>query len=398
MNKQFSILCLLLTTVCFLLTACNSTSQTNQFRKYSHYKTKYNKYKTIKASESPNNETSAPVVTQTGTNELLWDHLRRQFRLQHYSYHPSVVKQIRWYQAHQNKLYEALNNSAPFLYLVSKEAEARNLPSELVLLPLMESSYDPFARSYRGASGLWQLMPATASGYGVKHNWWYDGRRDVKDSTTAALNYLSYLGNYFSGDWYLALAAYDAGEGSISRRIEYNASHGHRTSFWHLPLPAETQSYVPRLLALASIIEHPNQYGIQLPTVLNQPYLASVDVKKHIDLRQAARLANMRLAEFEALNPGFSHHKMDPTRTNHFLVPVDRLDDFKIKLASAPEIKISAKEPRMLRHTKSSHKKKSTKKHLVKSHKSKHTNKIEHHKRKKVAKNNIEHHRRHKVA
>jgi membrane-bound lytic murein transglycosylase D len=175
-------------------------------------------------------------------------------------------------------------------------------------------------------------MPMTAHGFDIKHNYWYDGRRDVVDSTRAALSYLTYLGNYFNDDWLLASAAYNAGEGTVSQAIQRSASNGRRTDFWSLPLPHETQDYVPRLLAMALIIDHPNRYGVVLPAVDDYPYFDQVTVKTQIELKQAAKLAKVSSNEIEQLNAGFSRHRTAPATVNHLNLPIEKVEEFKQNL------------------------------------------------------------------
>lgn len=150
----------------------------------------------------------------------LWDTLRHEFVLPHYEYMPQVREQINWFLMHQDFLQRSASRAAPYLYYILQQVRKRHLPPEIVLLPLLESSYNPFAYSTVGAAGIWQMMPGTATGFGVKQNWWYDGRRDVVASTQAALDYVAYLGSYFGGNWLLAIAAYDTGEGNVLAAIK----------------------------------------------------------------------------------------------------------------------------------------------------------------------------------
>src|SRR5579872_1697739 len=195
----------------------------------------------------------------------VWDALRLEFNLPHYENNPEVQVQIEWFLTHNHFLMESTSRAGPYIYYILQQVRKRHLPAELVLLPVIESSYNPFSNSYMGAAGIWQIMPETASGFGIKRNWWYDGRRDIIASTKAALNYLAYLQNFFEGNWLLAIAAYNTGEGSVLSAIRRNVSTGMNTDFWSLPLSQQTRDYVPRLLALAEIISHPDRYGIRFP-------------------------------------------------------------------------------------------------------------------------------------
>lgn len=266
----------------------------------------------------------------------LWDELRDNFRLTHYENDPAVQEQINWFMSHQDFLAHSINRAAPYLYYILQQAKRRNLPAEVVLLPIIESAYNPYAYSPAGASGIWQMMPGTATGYGIKQNWWYDGRRDVIASTKAALNYLAYLQTFFEGNWMLAIAAYDSGEGTVRNAIDKNIRAGYNTDFWSLPLPQETHIYVPRLLALAIIIADPDTYPLYLPPVRNAPYLAQMDVGTQMDLKHAASLAGLSLKSLLALNPGYNRSKTDPNGPFKIVLPIENVEQFAEKLATLP--------------------------------------------------------------
>lgn len=263
----------------------------------------------------------------------LWNTLRSDFQLPTYEDQGPVRAQINWFMTHQAYLNRTIGRAAPYIYYIYQQVKQRNLPAELVLLPVIESAYNPFVSSSAGASGLWQLMPGTARGFGVRQNWWFDGRRDIFASTNAALDYLTYLQSYFGGDWLLAIAAYDTGEGNVQSAIRRNAVRDKSTAFWSLPLAIETRSYVPRLLALAAIIRDPAKYGITLPAISDQPYLEQVDVGVQISLSDAARLAGMSLTELKQLNPGYSRNVTDPTGPHRLILPVNKISLFKEQLA-----------------------------------------------------------------
>ena len=262
----------------------------------------------------------------------MWDVLRSQFTLPHYEDNPLVQQQIAWFMNHQDFLYRSALRAAPYLYYISQQARKRHLPAEIVLLPMMESAYNPFAYSSAGAAGIWQMMPDTATGFGIKQNWWYDGRRDVVASTKAALDYLVYLGGFFDGNWLLALAAYDTGEGNVLAAIRRNTRDGINTDFWSLPVAQETRDYVPRLLALATIIANPDEYPVTFPPVSNAPYLAQVDVGKQIDLKQIAYLAGLSFKEIKQLNPGYTHTATDPNGPFKIVLPIENVEQFSENL------------------------------------------------------------------
>lgn len=279
-----------------------------------------------------------PSSAYVGSGDF-WTHLRRDFQFPSSYYNdPEVRSQITWYVSHQQYLDRTISRAAPYMYYILQQTEQRNLPGELVLLPVLESAYNPAAANPSGAVGMWQLMRSTARGYGVKQDFWYDGRRDVYASTNAALDYLTYLQSYFGGDWLLAVAAYDSGEGTVQSAVHRNIMHGEDTAFWDLPLPAETRAYVPRLLALADIIRDPVRFGVVLPAIDDQPQLAQVDIGSPISLEKAAQLAGMSLKDIKHLNPSYSRMKMDPNGPYSLILPIDRVQQFKEALAESPKV------------------------------------------------------------
>ena len=266
----------------------------------------------------------------------LWDVLSEEFSLPHYEDNPYVQDQIEFFLHHQDFLAEATSRAGPYLYFILQQARKRHLPAEVVLLPMIESAYNPFAYSSAGAAGIWQMMPRTATGYGVKQDWWYDGRRDVVASTRAALDYLAYLGSFFEGNWLLAIAAYDTGEGNVLSAIRRNNREGKNTDFWSLPVAQETRIYIPRLLALAIIISHPEHYPVALPPIPNAPYLGQVDVGGQIDLQHAATLANMSLKSMKRLNPAYNHSDTNPHGPSKLILPIENVAQFTENLARSP--------------------------------------------------------------
>ncbi len=288
------------------------------------------------STQSSSKTSSKAESSESSSRDQFWPELRSSFHLDHYTYNYMVRQQIGWFQNHPKWLNRTLTNAAPYMYYVYSQVVKRNLPGELVLLPVIESAYDPFAYSDRGAAGLWQLMPGTATGYGIKEDWWYDGRRDIYASTNAALDYLSYLQNFFNGNWLYTLAAYNAGQGTVQNAINYNAERDRNTTFWSLPLPSATISYVPQLLALAAIIEDPHEYGINLPSLKDGPYFAEVNIGKQINLTTAARMADISVHELYKLNPGYNRWATDPNGPSLLLLPVDKIDQFKTNLAQLP--------------------------------------------------------------
>ncbi|MCW8831561.1 MAG: transglycosylase SLT domain-containing protein, partial [Gammaproteobacteria bacterium] len=216
--------------------------------------------------------------------ETVWQHVRAGFKLEAHTDKKLMQSELAWYAGHKGYIQRVMERSDPFLHYILSEAEKRNLPTELVLLPIVESAFQPFAYSHGRAAGLWQFIPATGRLYGLKQNWWYDGRRDIYASTQAALKYLTNLNKLFKDDWLLALAAYNSGSGTVQRAIRKNKKRGKPTDFWNLDLPRETRSYVPKLLALKELITHPQKYDISLRCIPHVPGFKRIDVGSQIDL------------------------------------------------------------------------------------------------------------------
>lgn len=208
--------------------------------------------------------------------EQIWDRIRQNYGIQSAKEKYLVQRQIKKYSAQEKMLYKHSNNAKPYIYHIVEQLEERGMPSELALLPMIESAFQPKATSPKGAAGLWQFMPATGRQYGLKHKKGYDERRDLVASTRAALDYLEFLHDEFDNDWMLALAAYNSGEGTVHRAIKKNQRAGKSTSFWALPLPQATKEYVPKLLALAEVIKNPELHDIALAVIKNKPYQSSV--------------------------------------------------------------------------------------------------------------------------
>ncbi len=269
-------------------------------------------------------------------SDNLWDRLPEGFELPDNTDHLDVKTQLNWYVKHPAYLHFVATRSTPYVYYILQKVEAKHMPTEIAILPIVESNYDPFAYSEMGAAGLWQMMPGTAAGYRLRQNWWYDGRRDVDASTDAALTYLSYLYEYFDHDWLLAIAAYNCGEGTVQNAIRTNKKLGLPTDFWHLNLPPQTKSYVPKLLALSIIISHPDEYPVNLPVIKMQPYLSPVFVGSQIELSKAAKLAGISVKDMYAYNPGFNRWATDPDGNPMLLLPQDKIAIFKANLAQLP--------------------------------------------------------------
>lgn len=248
-----------------------------------------------------------------------------------------VVEQRNFFARNQAYLDRVSDRAQPYLLYIVEQIEARNMPMELALLPIVESAFDPFAYSHARASGLWQFMPATGKRFGLEQNFWYDGRRDVIESTRAALDYLQYLHDRLEGDWLNAIAAYNSGEGRLLRAIRRNKSRNLPTDFWSLDLPRETTAYVPKLLALVDLVRRPEAFDIAWKPIANTPQIAVVDVSRQIDLAVAADMAGLTLTELHALNPAFNQWATDPNGSHRLVVPVEKQQQFSQTLAATPQ-------------------------------------------------------------
>lgn len=265
----------------------------------------------------------------------LFERIRSGFTLADVE-HPSVESEVRWFVRHPDYLDRTFKRGERYLHHIVSEIEARKLPLELALLPVVESAFNPVAYSRARASGLWQFIPGTGRRYGLKQNWYYDGRRDVLAATSAALDYLEFLAAEFDGDWLLAIAAYNTGEANVARAIRKNRAAGKPADFFSLKLPRETRAYVPKLLAMRRIVADPAVHGLAFAPIPNKPYFAKVDIAGQIDLHVAAELADLPKEEILALNPAFNHWVTDPDGPHHLLVPVDREARFTQAIASLP--------------------------------------------------------------
>lgn len=272
------------------------------------------------------------------TPEDIWERIRHGFRLPHQS-HARIDANIRWYSTHQAYLDRVAQRAEKYLFHIVEEAERMDIPLEIALLPIVESAFQPFAYSHGRAAGIWQFIPSTGKLYGLKQNWWYDGRRDVVASTRAALKFLKNMRDSFDGDWLLALAAYNSGWGTVTKAIKYNKRKGKKTDFWSLDLPRETEGYVPKLLAIAEIIGNPEKYDINLMPIENEPYMAQVDTYSQIDLALAAELAEVSLEELYILNPAYNRWATDPNGPHKLMLPIEKVEIFEQNLADLPQDK-----------------------------------------------------------
>ena len=260
----------------------------------------------------------------------LWQRIRKGFSMEALD-SPLVAEHEAWYSSRPEYIKRFVDRGSLYLHYIVEQVEKRNMPMEIALLPVIESAFNPMAYSRAKASGIWQFIPSTGKNYGLAQDWWKDNRRDIVAATDAALNYLQRLHGMF-GNWELALAAYNAGEGNVMRAIAYNQKKGLPTDYLGIStrLRPETRNYVPKLIAVKNIVLSPAAYGIDLESVPDEPYFTEVQAPKKIDVKVAAKLAGMSEDEFVALNP--SHNKAVASGTGTLIVPVDKADDFKANL------------------------------------------------------------------
>ncbi|HSI44172.1 MAG TPA: LysM peptidoglycan-binding domain-containing protein [Methylotenera sp.] len=268
----------------------------------------------------------------TVINEDLWQRIKDGYAMPD-STSELIAKHENWYSSRPDYMKRMVERSQKYLFHIVEEVEKRGMPTEIALLPMIESAYNPQANSVSKASGIWQFIPSTGKNFGLKQNWWVDNRRNVTAATDAALTYLQKLHAMF-GAWDLALAAYNAGEGTVSRAIERNRRLGLPTDYESLNLPAETRNYVPKLQAIKNLMTNPENYGLQIQTIANSAYFTRVSAPAQIDARLAAKLAEISYEEFTALNPGFNRPVIASVGDKHeLLLPISAAQTFKDNLA-----------------------------------------------------------------
>lgn len=273
----------------------------------------------LEATDMTMVENNALLVQRYGN---LWDRLRVNFRMNSNVYDPRIEAQKSWFISRQDYLNRLTARASRYLYYTVREAERRNIPTELALLPVIESSYDPNANSNASAAGLWQFIPSTGRIYGLNQTSTFDGRRDVIESTRAAYDFLTALYNQF-GSWELALASYNAGPGRVQSAINYNAARGLPTDYWSLKLPTETMNYVPRFLAVAQIVKNPSTYNVYLPAIANRQHFRSVPANVGVSLYEIGSLTGVSYDELRALNPALIAGTVDMSGPSRILIPND---------------------------------------------------------------------------
>ncbi len=283
-------------------------------------------------------------TVEPASDDLL-TRLRYGFELE-YEDNRRTQAELNWFVKHPDYLTRVFTRAQRYLPHITDELARRGLPLELALLPIVESAYDPFAYSHGRAAGLWQMIPGTGKRFGLKQNWWYDGRRDVVESTRAALDYLEHLYDFNNGNWLNAIASYNSGEGNVRKAVRRNRAAGKPEDFWHLRLSKETSAYVPRLLALVEIVRDPDKFNVTLPHVADELQFVVTDVGSQIDLALAAELAGVDVDTVYTFNPGYNRWSTAPKGPHTLVLPVDVADDFVAALADVP----AAERVRWKRH------------------------------------------------
>jgi membrane-bound lytic murein transglycosylase D len=286
---------------------------------------------------------SAMLIVPQAPNSL-WDRMASEFTFKTHASNTRVQRFIKQYTREESyRLVKLSEQATPYLFHILQLIEERGLPPELALLPIIESEYRPTAASNKGAVGIWQLQSVTGKLYGIQQDQWYDGRRDVDVATKAALDYLQFLYEKFDHDWLLALAAYNAGGGRVSNAIKINKRKGLPTDYWSLSLPQETQYFVPKFLSLVHLIQNHRKLSINLASIPNKPYLASVKVEKQIGLQEAAKLAQADYKEVKTLNAAYRAQVTHPAKgPRHIFLPVKHVATFNTNYSNMLQAKAAA--------------------------------------------------------
>ncbi|MEN4910801.1 murein transglycosylase D [Erwinia amylovora] len=245
-----------------------------------------------------------------------------------------IREQKQKYLSNKSYLHDVTLRAEPYMYWIVEQIKQRKMPMELVLLPIVESAFNPHATSSANAAGIWQIVPQTGRNYGLKQTQWYDGRRDIVASTKVALDMMQRLNDMFDGDWLLTVAAYNSGEGRVLKAMKTNKAKGRPTDFWSLALPRETTVYVPKMLALGQILKNSKRYGVSLPTPNKTRALARVEVGQQIELTQAAEMAGMSLSKLESFNTGYRRGTTAPNGPHYIMVPKSNVAKLRDSLAT----------------------------------------------------------------
>jgi membrane-bound lytic murein transglycosylase D len=247
-----------------------------------------------------------------------------------------ISSNLAWITKHQRYMEKVTKQSEPFLFYVVQTLKDNDIPLELALIPIVESAYNPMAKSPSNMMGLWQFSAPTGRHFGLQQNALYDGRRDVIASTDAAVRYLKYLNKMFDGDWLLTIAAYNSGEGRVQRAIKQNQRQGKATDFWSLPLSKTTKHYVPQVIALSKVIAEPEKFNVNLEPISNDPYFTKINISKTINMDQAAKMADIDPQLMRQLNAGHARSITAPSAAKELVIPIESLEKFNQVLPEIP--------------------------------------------------------------
>lgn len=324
-----------LVTLVLLLSGCQQTPKTAHQPEMTNQAVAINKILTQEHQQIAieKDYVSQKIVKLPHQHDDVWERIRSQLTLE-VPDNEAVAKWRNYYLSHPNFMVTIAKRAEPFLYYIVEEIEKRNMPLELALLPIVESAYLPYGVSPMSAAGLWQFMPVSAKRFNIEQNWWYDGRRDIVESTRGALDYFEFFHDTFNEDWLNAVAAFNSGEGRVGRAIKKNKRANLPTDFWSLNLPEETTHFVPKLLAIADILKHAEALNYKFTPIENTPAITIFHIKDQLDLTLAAQWANIKVEELYKLNPGLNRWATAPNSDYQLLLPVSAVDDFAQKLAA----------------------------------------------------------------
>ncbi len=297
----------------------------------------------VATSES---ETQAPapirealIVAPVQSSGDLWQRIRDGFAMKELKSW-RIKRFEKWYARNPEYVLRMSERAQRYLFYIVEEVERRGMPTEIALLPIIESAFNPGANSVASASGIWQFIPSTGKHFGMEQNWWHDGRRDIIGATNGALDYLQKLHDQF-GDWELALAAYNCGENGVARAIKRNSKRRKPTNYSNLRLPRETRNYVPKLMAIKNIVSDPARFNLVLNDIPDEPYFEAVATPQHIDVKLAAELADISVEEFKALNPSNNRPVILQDMSEVLLLPIDKVETFRKNLAKTDQRLVS---------------------------------------------------------
>jgi len=302
--------------------------------------------KTVKstASRADKKSKKSGSAANTAAQGDVWQVIKKELVFAHDVPDRKISEQLAWLDGNQAYFDNTLDRANLYLPYVVDKVVSAGLPAEVALLPFVESAYNPFAISPGGAAGLWQFIPSTGELFGLERNAWFEGRRDLVESTDAAIRYIQILNEQFKGDWLLTFAAYNSGPGTVQRAIAANQRKGLGTDFWSLNLPHQTVAYVPRLVALSKVITDPESYGIDRMHIPATPSFEVVELDTPIDLAQAARIMGVDAEDIQKLNPGYTRSVTPPTGPSRIVLPIDKKEDFLSQVSTLPQASLTPRQ------------------------------------------------------